>query len=178
MENSPVNDIHSEENLTKREQTFMEKAFTYAKEALENQEVPVGCIFVCENEILAVGRNEVNETKNATRHAEIVCVDQIVNYCKDNLLDFKEVFAKIDVYVTVEPCIMCAAALYDLNIHSVTFGCRNDRFGGSTVFDVAQILMPNTLVKGGYRADEAMSLLKHFYKGQNPNAPLSKAKKK
>lgn len=178
MENSPVNDIHSEENLTEREQTFMEKAFAFAKEALENQEVPVGCIFVYENEILAVGRNEVNETKNATRHAEIVCVDQIVNYCKDNLLDFKEVFAKIDVYVTVEPCIMCAAALYDLNISSVTFGCRNDRFGGSTVFDVAQILRPITLVKGGYRADEAMSLLKHFYKGQNPNAPLSKLKKK
>ncbi|XP_050294848.1 tRNA-specific adenosine deaminase 2 [Anthonomus grandis grandis] len=159
--------------LTKKEEEFMEKAFDYAKQALANQEVPVGCIFVLDNDILAVGRNEVNETKNATRHAEMVCIDQIVD--KGNSRD---IFRKIDVFVTVEPCIMCAAALYNLKVHSVTFGCKNDRFGGSTVCNVADILKPVTVVKGGYRADEAMQLLKEFYKGQNPNAPESKVKKK
>ncbi|CAG9768009.1 unnamed protein product [Ceutorhynchus assimilis] len=165
-------------NLTDHEKFFMEKAFSFAKEALGNQEVPVGCIFVHKNEILAVGRNEVNETKSATRHAEMICIDQIVNYSKENSKNYMEIFREIDVFVTVEPCIMCAAALYNLKVRSVTFGCRNDRFGGSTVFDVAEILKPVTIVKGGYRSEEAMQLLKDFYKGQNPNAPESKVKKK
>jgi len=165
-------------NLSEQEKTFMNKAFAYAREALDNQEVPVGCIFVYETNILAVGRNEVNETKNATRHAEIICIERIVKYCKEHCMDAHEVFQKIDVYVTVEPCIMCAAALYNLKIRSVTFGCKNDRFGGSTVFDVAAVLQPVTVVKGCYKADEAMQLLKDFYKGQNPNAPDSKVKKK
>ncbi|XP_066245480.1 tRNA-specific adenosine deaminase 2 [Euwallacea similis] len=161
-------------NLSEQEQFFMEKAFDFARQALANKEVPVGCIFVYQNTVLAVGCNEVNETKNATRHAEIICIDQVVTYCKDHNLSFKEVFQEIDVYVTVEPCIMCAAALYQLDIRSVAFGCRNDRFGGSTVFDVSKILKPQTKVKGGYKADKAMELLKEFYKGQNPNAPPSK----
>lgn len=156
----------------------MEQAFSYAREALANQEVPVGCIFVLNQEIVAVGRNEVNETKNATRHAEMICIDQVVAYCKERNLVFKEVFAKITVYVTVEPCIMCAAALYDLNVLGVVFGCKNDRFGGSTVFDVAQVLHPATVLKGGYKAEEAMQLLKLFYQGQNPNAPSCKVRKK
>ncbi|KAF7265190.1 hypothetical protein GWI33_021383 [Rhynchophorus ferrugineus] len=156
----------------------MEKAFHYAREALENQEVPVGCIFVYNSEILAVGRNEVNETKNATRHAELVCVDQVVEYSKAHSLSSSSVFQQVDVFVTVEPCIMCAAALYQLKVRSVTFGCKNDRFGGSTVLDVAKILNPTTAITGGYRAEEAMDLLKQFYKGQNPNAPPSKVKKK
>lgn len=159
------------------EQEFMEKAFSYAREALANQEVPVGCIFVLDNAILAVGRNEVNETKNATRHAEMICIDQVVAHCNERNLLFKDVFAKITVYVTVEPCIMCAAALYDLNVNSVVFGCKNDRFGGSTVFDVAKVLHPHTIVKGGYKAAEAMQLLKQFYQGQNPNVPSCKVKK-
>ncbi|KAH1014450.1 hypothetical protein HUJ05_012313 [Dendroctonus ponderosae] len=168
----------SSKALLEEEQMFMEKAFAFAKEALDNQEVPVGCIFVYEKEVVAVGRNEVNESKNATRHAEMICIDHVTKYYKDNQLELKEVFRKIDIYVTVEPCIMCAAALYDLSVRSVTFGCKNDRFGGSTVLDVAQVLKPSTLIKGGYKADEAMQLLKDFYKGQNPNAPAAKVKKK
>lgn len=171
-------DTCASELAVPEEHQFMEKAFVFAKEALDNQEVPVGCIFVYEMEIVAVGRNEVNESKNATRHAEMICIDHVTKYCRNNQLELKEVFKKIDIYVTVEPCIMCSAALYDLSVRSVTFGCKNDRFGGSTVLDVAQVLKPSTIVKGGYKADEAMRLLKDFYKGQNPNAPATKVKKK
>lgn len=176
--NFQQNNIVSVIDLSEKEKLFMEKAFFFAKDALANQEVPVGCIFVYNNEVLAIGRNEVNETKNATRHAEIVCIDQVVDHCKANNLDVSDVFQKINVYVTVEPCIMCSAALFNLSVNSVTFGCKNDRFGGSTVLNVAEILTPRTVVKGGYRADEAMQLLKDFYKDQNPNAPSSKVKKK
>lgn len=166
------------EDLTPNEKSFMETAFKFAYEALESQEVPVGCIFVYENEMVAKGRNTVNETRNATRHAEMNCIDQVTDYCKSENLVVDEVFSKVDVYVTVEPCIMCAAALYDLKVRSVVFGCQNDRFGGRTVFDVAKVLKPVTVVKGGHGAEEAMNLLKEFYKGTNPKAPPSKAKKK
>lgn len=165
-------------HLTEIEQSFMEKAFQFAYEALESQEVPVGCIFVHKNDIVAFGRNTVNETRNATRHAELNCINQVQDYCKNNNLNLDQFFSKVDIYVTVEPCIMCAAALYDLKVRSVIFGCRNDRFGGETVFDVAAVLKPVTVVKGGYKAEEAMGLLKEFYKGTNPSAPVSKVKKK
>ncbi|KAI4467056.1 cytosine deaminase family member [Holotrichia oblita] len=154
----------------------MEIAFTYARDALRNQEVPVGCIFVYNNEIIAKGRNTVNETRNATRHAEMNCIDDVIAYCDEKSIESKYVFENVSIYVTVEPCIMCAAALYNLKIKQILFGCRNDRFGGQTVFDVSTVLNPVTDVKGGYRADEAMALLKEFYKGTNPSAPPSKVK--
>ncbi|XP_018570975.1 tRNA-specific adenosine deaminase 2 [Anoplophora glabripennis] len=181
MSNNPeavTKDQASDLQLSKTEQEFMEKAFFYARQALESQEVPVGCIFVFNREIVALGRNTVNETHNATRHAEMNCIDQVQDYCKLNNLDLHPVFSEICVYVTVEPCIMCSAALYDLKVKSVIFGCRNDRFGGQSVFDVGKVLKPVTTVKGGYRADEAMHLLKEFYKGTNPSAPISKVKLK
>ncbi|CAH1364047.1 unnamed protein product [Tenebrio molitor] len=165
-----------EQQLTPTEQQFMEKAFAYAHEALAAKEVPVGCIFVHNSEIIALGRNTVNETRNATRHAEINCIEQVTDYCRANNLDLNDVFREVRVYVTVEPCIMCINALYDLGVHSVVFGCKNDRFGGKTVFDVGSVRQPTTVVKGGYRSEEAMKLLKNFYRGVNPSAPPSKVK--
>lgn len=163
-------------DLSSEEVNFLEKSFQFAYEALAAQEVPVGCIFVYKGDVIALGRNTVNETKNATRHAEINCIDQVYDYCKNYSLDFNIVFSELSVYVTVEPCIMCAAALYSLKVKSIIFGCRNDRFGGQTVFNIADVLNPVTTVKGGYREKEAMELLKEFYKGTNPSAPPSKVK--
>lgn len=163
-------------DLSLEEMAFMERSFQFAYEALYVQEVPVGCIFVYNGDIIALGRNMVNETKNATRHAEINCIDQVHDYCKNHNVDLNSVFSELSVYVTVELCIMCATALYELKVKSIIFGCKNDRFGGNTVFDVANVLSPITLVKGEYRAAEAMDLLKKFYKGINPNAPSSKVK--
>lgn len=165
-------------SLTNSDVKFMEETFKYAHEALKNLEVPVGCIFVYEDKIIASGRNMVNETRNATRHAEMVCIDQVVSYVKANSLSSIDVFKNICVYVTVEPCVMCISALFDLKVHKIIYGCKNDRFGGETVFNVASVLNPSTLVVGGYKADVAMNLLKEFYKGENPNAPINKVKKK
>ncbi|KAL9963548.1 hypothetical protein ACROYT_G027067 [Oculina patagonica] len=109
---------------------WMEFALNLAKEALEKGEVPVGCIMVYKNQVIGTGRNEVNETKNATRHAELVAVDQVKLWCEDQCLPFEEVLSECSLYVTVEPCIMCAAALRYLSVPKVVFGCANERFGG------------------------------------------------
>lgn len=95
---------------------FMQAAFDNAQDAFARGEVPVGCVFVYQNEVIARGSNQTNETKNATRHAELICVDTVLEYAKQNNLDPSKVFADTSVVVTVEPCIMCAAALHHLKV--------------------------------------------------------------
>lgn len=95
---------------------WMEEAMQMAKEALENIEVPVGCLMVYNNEVVGKGRNEVNQTKNATRHAEMVAIDQALAWCRGRGRCPAEVFERAVLYVTVEPCVMCAAALRLMSI--------------------------------------------------------------
>ncbi|CAF4910524.1 unnamed protein product [Pieris macdunnoughi] len=157
---------------------FMKEALDLAKEALQANEVPVGCVFVKGGIKVAKSRNKVNETRNPTRHAEINCIDEVLSYCQRHNFDQINFFKDIVVYVTVEPCIMCAAALKKLYIKEVFFGCPNDRFGGSTVLDVNKIYTEGFKLTGNILPIEAMELLKQFYKGTNPHAPESKVKKK
>lgn len=157
---------------------FMYKALELASEALAAQEVPVGCVFVVNGIIVVVSRNTVNVTRNPTRHAEMNCIDYILDYCKTKNIDYQSYFKEISVYVTVEPCIMCAAALHNLSVKEVIYGCANDRFGGSTVLNVSNFYGYKYKLIGNVLADEAMDSLKRFYKGENPNVPESKVKKK
>ncbi|XP_042524616.1 tRNA-specific adenosine deaminase 2-like [Dipodomys spectabilis] len=162
---------------------WMEEAMRMAKDALENTEVPVGCLMVYNNEIVGKGRNEVNQTKNATRHAEMVAIDQVLYWCQRNGQSPSAVFERTVLYVTVEPCIMCAAALGLMKILLVVYGCQNELFGGcGSVLNVASADLPNMGKPfqriPGYQAEEAVELLKAFYKQENPNAPKSKVRKK
>nr|KAF6340868.1 adenosine deaminase tRNA specific 2 [Myotis myotis] len=141
---------------------WMEEAMQMAKEALENIEVPVGCLMVYNNEVVGKGRNEVNQTKNATRHAEMVAIDQALAWCRGSGRSPAAVFERTVLYVTVEPCIMCAAALRLMNIASA---------------DLPNTGRPFQCIPG-YRAEEAVEMLKNFYKQENPNAPKSKVRKK
>ncbi|XP_075148069.1 tRNA-specific adenosine deaminase 2 [Haematobia irritans] len=156
---------------------YMTEAFIEARKALSLGEVPVGCVFIYKENIIARGGNEVNATKNATRHAEFVCIDQVLEFCKNMNVQPNKVFPEISVVVTVEPCIMCSAALHDLRVREIFYGCANDRFGGKTVVDVPNVMGYSIKIEGGVRADEAMDLLKEFYKGENPSAPIAKSKR-
>ncbi|XP_060907482.1 tRNA-specific adenosine deaminase 2 [Labrus mixtus] len=161
---------------------WMCSAFDMAKDALENGEVPVGCLMVHNDQVVGKGRNEVNETRNATRHAEMVALDQLLDWCRCSNLDVSSVCKRTALYVTVEPCIMCAAALRLSNIPVVVYGCRNERFGGcGSVLDVSSADLPHTgntfKCVSGHRAEEAVEMLKSFYKQENPNAPKPKTRK-
>ncbi|XP_018117580.1 tRNA-specific adenosine deaminase 2 isoform X4 [Xenopus laevis] len=105
--------------ITEEIQNWMHKAFQMAQDALNNGEVPVGCLMVYDNQVVGKGRNEVNETKNATQHAEMVAIDQVLDWCEMNSKKSTDVFENIVLYVTVEPCIMCAGALRLLNYKSL-----------------------------------------------------------
>ncbi|XP_018598069.1 tRNA-specific adenosine deaminase 2 [Scleropages formosus] len=161
---------------------WMQKAFDMARAALDSGEVPVGCLMVHSNQLVGKGGNEVNETKNATRHAEMVALDQVLEWCRLEGRDHSEVLPQTVLYVTVEPCIMCAAALRLFHIPLVVFGCKNERFGGcGSVLDIPGDDLPNTGTAfeciSGFRAEEAVEMLKTFYKQENPNAPKPRVRK-
>ncbi|XP_028913769.1 tRNA-specific adenosine deaminase 2 isoform X2 [Ornithorhynchus anatinus] len=138
-------DDQEDEDEEEERARWMERATHMAQEALENGEVPVGCLMVYNNKIVGMGRNEVNETKNATRHAEMVAIDQVLNWCLRRGKNPTEVFQRTVLYVTVEPCIMCAAALRIMRIPLVVYGCQNERFGGcGSVLNISSDDLPNT----------------------------------
>lgn len=155
----------------------MSLALSQAKEALVAKEVPVGCVFVLNDQKpIGWGQNRSNETKNATQHAELVAIDQVISWCTEEEANLNDIFPNCSVYVTVEPCIMCAAALQQLKVRKIVFGCRNERFGGVT--SVLRVLNSNPdqmEVVEGLRKNDAVDLLKRFYAEGNPNTTGNKS---
>lgn len=113
-------------------------------------------------------------TPQATLHAELEAIDHLLPFNPPPL-------SQITLYVTVEPCVMCASALRQVGIGRVVYGCGNDRFGGcGSVLDVSTSKMLDTNVSfeavGGYYREEAIMLLRRFYMSENQNAPNPKKK--
>mmetsp|Transcript_20537 Transcript_20537/g.30737 ORF Transcript_20537/g.30737 Transcript_20537/m.30737 type:complete len:206 (+) Transcript_20537:72-689(+) len=160
------------------EEKFMDLALSTAREGIKKGEVAVACVFIDSRtkKVLATAHNETVKTRNATRHCELVAIDKILaEYSGDvNVLHHSELF------VTVEPCIMCAAALRFVRIKRVVYGCANPRFGGNgSVVSLhtksKQSFQFNGYIsQGGLREKEAIDLLKSFYSQGNPNAPKPK----
>lgn len=156
---------------TKDEQ-FMLMALAQAEIALHEREVPVGCVFVHHDSstVLASGSNKTNVSLNGTLHAEFVAIETILKTHPSTI------FKEVDLYVTVEPCVMCASALRQLGIRKVFFGCGNDRFGGcGSVFamhsDHWKTGTATYEVEAGIGRKEAIMLLRRFYLLQNDTAP-------
>lgn len=166
--------------LSEEEVHFLNRAFEIAVDAVLNNEVPVGCVFVFEGQEVAFGRNDVNRTKNPTYHAEMVALKMMKQWCMDNGHDLEEIMRRTTLYVTLEPCIMCASALYHLRLKKILYGAANERFGGLVSVGSKEKygaehfieIMPNLSV------DRAVKLLKEFYEKQNPFCPEGKRKVK
>ena len=161
----------------------MRSALREGELALKRQEVPVGCVVVRPSisggadTLVCVGSNETNESKNATRHAELVAIDALLRDGGSTSL-----LGQCELYVTVEPCIMCASALSQLGIGRVVFGCHNDRFGGcGSVLELNnKAALPASPEHRGFPCssgllrDEAVAMLRRFYSHTNANAPVPK----
>ena len=156
---------------------WMREALQMAMFALDKHEVPVGCVVVYNGQIIAKGCNEVNASRNSTRHAEMIAIDQLIEYSVENAVPLPEVCSNSTLHVTVEPCIMCTYALRLIGLVNVVFGCRNERFGGcGSVLDIHEqkfiYVLDSTQslsVIGNVLKEEAVALLQLFYEGQNPN---------
>lgn len=139
---------------------FMKKALTLAEEAEKEGEVPVGAVVVCDGEIVGTGRNRRETEKNALCHAEIEAID---NACK-NLGGWR--LFKCDLYVTLEPCPMCAGAIINSRIKNVYFGANDYKNGacGSVVnlFNLDFNHKPN--FEKGILENECSEILTRFFK--------------
>jgi len=160
---------------------WMQEAMAMAEEGVAVSEVPVGCVFVRDGAIIAKARNRTNELRNATRHAELEAIDAILSDRTLTPQRSEYPLSEITLYVTVEPCIMCASALRQLGIKEVFYGCGNERFGGcgsvlGVNCSVDHPKHPAYPATGGYCRDEAILVLRRFYITENTNAPVPKSK--
>ena len=139
---------------------FMLAAYEMAKQAYDDGEVPVGAIIVRNNEIVAKGRNRREKAKNALLHAEIEAID---NACK--ALGGWRLW-NCELYVTLEPCPMCAGAIINAHIPKVYFGAYDFKNGScgtiTNLFEMPYNFKPECV--GGIMADECSALLKDFFK--------------
>jgi tRNA-specific adenosine deaminase 2 len=162
---------------------------TQASLALSSDETPVGCVFVHDGTIIGRGMNATNRTYNGTRHAEFIAIDDILSRRDENRvpLHSPEILTECDLYVTVEPCIMCASLLRQLGVRKVYFGAGNEKFGGTGgVLNIHRAngrRLPESgemadanremwekgdyEVSGGWLREEAIVMLRRFYVQEN-----------
>ncbi len=140
---------------------FMKQALFEAEQAYEEGEVPVGAVVVLNGKIIGRGHNRTESLYDATAHAEIIAISAAANYLKN----WRLVGAKL--YVTVEPCIMCAGAIVLSRIEEVIYATEEPKFGGvvskAHIFDI-EGLNHRVKYRKGPLSDEAAALLKDFFK--------------
>lgn len=133
----------------------MKEALKEAQYALEEGEVPVGAVVVCEGKIIARAHNQCEQLSDATAHAEMIAMTSAANFLGNKYLD------QCELYVTLEPCNMCAGASYWTQLKKLVFGARDEKRGYSRI--VQDVLHPKTEVKHGIMASESEVLLQAFF---------------
>lgn len=142
---------------------FMEQAIIEARKALEIDEVPVGAVVVFQNEIIGRGYNKRETTNNPTMHAEIIAIKEASHHLKSwRLIDCQ-------LYVTLEPCPMCAGAIIQSRIERLVFGAFDPKAGCvATLYKLLEDLRFNhqTTVESGVLEEKCSILLKEFFKNK------------
>ncbi len=134
---------------------FMREALKEARRAAEIDEVPVGAVIACNNQIIARGHNLTEQLTDVTAHAEMQAYTAASNYMGSKYLE------GCTLYVTLEPCVMCAGAAYWTQISRIVFGARDVKRGFSKVS--SKLLHPKTELVAGILADECAALIKDFF---------------
>ena len=147
--------------MLKIENFYMSEALKEAQKAFDEDEVPVGAVIVHEGKIIARGHNQVERLKDPTAHAEIIAITSAANYLGTKWL------SEASLYVTIEPCSMCAGALVLARIKNLCFGASDPKTGacGSVVNIVNHKKLNHRIkVTQGIFQAECSSLLKNFFK--------------
>jgi len=134
----------------------MRAALTEANKAYDKQEVPVGAVVVCNDIIIARAHNLTETLKDPTAHAEMQAITAATNWLGGKYL------ADCTIYVTLEPCGMCAGAIGWSQVSSLVFGARDEKKGYTTIS--GSLLHPKTSVESGLLEDECRELLKKFFR--------------
>lgn len=135
---------------------FMLEALKEAGKALDIDEVPVGAVMVCRNRIIARAHNQTEKLTDATAHAEMIAITAAANYLGSKYLN------ECTLYVTLEPCVMCAGALHWVQLEKLVFGAPDLQRGYTLVGK--PLLHPKTKVETGIKADESKRLIDTFFR--------------
>lgn len=133
---------------------YMQQALNEALKAEENGEVPVGAIIVCNDKIISRAHNQVEQLNDVTAHAEMLALTSAFNNMGAKYLD------DCTLYVTLEPCVMCAGALAHSHINRVVWACDDKKNGFSKY---GNLLHPKTKTQKGILYDECLKVLKDFF---------------
>jgi len=133
---------------------FMKKALQEAEIARDKGEIPIGAVVVIENKIIARGHNLTETLNDVTAHAEMQAITAAANFLGGKYLQ------NCTMYVTLEPCQMCAGALYWSQISKIVFGAKDEQRGCGVM---KTKLHPKTKISGGVLEKEASQLLKEFF---------------
>ncbi len=133
---------------------FMKKALQEAEEAYEKGEIPVGAVIVVDNRIIARAHNLTEMLNDVTAHAEMQAITSAANFLGGKYLN------NCTLYVTLEPCQMCAGALYWSQIGEIVYGARDEERG---CINLKTKLHPKTKMVGGVLETEASQLMKRFF---------------
>lgn len=141
---------------------FMNQAIILARRALSHDDVPIGAVIVRNGKIIARGENMVQKKQNPTLHAEIVAINRAVKKLGTKFLD------DCDIYVSLEPCAMCATAISFARIKNIYFAATDVKGGGITsnarVFETDKHLWHPNIVQMPEYAIESATLLRDFFK--------------
>ena len=147
MEINPFNDTY-----------FMKEALKEAQKAFIKDEVPVGAVIVCENQIIARAHNYTETLNDVTAHAEMQAFTAAVDYLGGKYLN------ECTLYVTLEPCVMCGGASYWTQLKKIVFGAADEKRGFSILSE--NILHPKTEVESGLMKEECSKLLTDFFQSK------------
>jgi tRNA(adenine34) deaminase len=149
---------------------FMLQALKEARKAFENDEVPIGAVVVMNGKIIARGHNQVETLNDSTGHAEIIALTSAFNFLGSKYLP------EASIYITLEPCLMCAGALYWSKIARVVYGADDEKNGHRKFvkplpaienFDISPWpFHPKTELVKGVLKEECAMLIKEFFKGK------------
>jgi len=135
---------------------FMTEALKEARKAFDNGEVPVGAVVVCQNKIIARAHNQTEQLTDATAHAEMLAVTAAANGLGSKYL------SDCTLYVTLEPCVMCAGALHWVQLQKLVYGADDLQRGFSLVS--TPLLHPKTEIIKGIKKDPSKELIDSFFR--------------
>ena len=145
----------AKEEMTKDE-SFMQKALAEAQIALQEGEIPIGAVVVCRDRIIARAHNQTETLHDVTAHAEMLAITSVSNLLGGKYLP------ECTLYVTVEPCVMCAGALGWSQMSRIVYGASDEKRGFSRYAPKA--LHPKATVTAGVLEAECAQLMKDFFK--------------
>jgi tRNA(adenine34) deaminase len=153
-----LNFTHLDMIEEKTHEFFMKKALQLAQQAYDEDEVPIGALVVCNNQIIGKGYNQVERLKDATAHAEMLAITAASEFLNSKYLE------DCTIYITIEPCIMCAGAIKWSQIGTIVYGAAEPKMGFQS--KEVDVFPEKTKIISGILEEECAGLIREFFRAK------------